>query len=78
MIEFSAELQNAEISSVTLLDSDSIADSLTGIICGVAGFQCSYIWKIGQLESLQNNSTEDEVFLEFSTTLKPEVYANIP
>ena len=65
VIEFSVELQNAEIYSVTLLDSDSIADSLTGIICDVAGFQYSYRWKIGQLESLQNNSTEDGFFLNF-------------
>lgn len=65
VIEFLAELQNAEIYSVTLLDCDSISDSLTRIICDVAGFQYSYRWNIGQLESLQNNSTEDGFFFNF-------------
>ena len=61
MIEFSTELENSEISSVTLLKSDPpqvllnnlrLLELLKGSLCGGFCFQYSYKWYIGQLELL--------------------------
>ena len=69
--EFWADLQNAEISSITLLKIDSTAEALVAIlkilgtlVTKVYGEFC-YRWDIGKLELLKRNSTK-YIFLGIS------------
>ena len=79
MIEFSKEVQNAEIFSVTLLKGDSTKDAsehlkviglLTGNLCGGVRFQYSSRWYSRQLKVLKRNPTKNIVgiFLNFQNS----------
>ena len=80
MIEFSAEVQNAEIFSITLLKGDStkgaskhlkVIGLLTGNLCGGVRFQYSYRWYIRQLKLLKRSPTKNiivGIFLNFQNS----------
>ena len=79
MLQISAKLQNAEIYTVTLLKSVSITDAhptiskilrtLTGNFSSGVSFGTTIGEKIGQVELLKRNATQN-VFWKFSKTFK--------